>query len=53
MITKINDQTGRPVWKVFKAAYEDFRKNHEHEAIVLAVHRPGGADETIRIEPPQ
>jgi serine protease Do len=51
MITQIN---GQPVTSLdgFKSAYEDFRKNHEHEAIVLVVHRVSG-DETIRIEPPQ
>ncbi len=51
MITQVN---GEPVTDLdaFKTTYEDFRKNHEHEAIVLVVHR-GGGDETIRIEPPQ
>lgn len=51
MITQVN---GQPVTDLdsFKAAYEDFRKDHEHEAIVLVVHR-GSGDETIRIEPPQ
>jgi hypothetical protein len=51
MITQVN---GQPVTDLasFKSAYEDFRKDHEHEAIVLVVHR-GGNDETIRIEPPQ
>ncbi len=51
MVTQVN---GQPVTDLatFKSAYEDFRKDHEHEAIVLVVHR-GGADETIRIEPPQ
>jgi hypothetical protein len=51
MITQVN---GQPVTDLdsFKTAYEDFRKAHEHDAIVLVVHR-GGSDETIRIEPPQ
>jgi S1-C subfamily serine protease len=51
MITQVN---GQPVTNLasFKSTYEDFRKDHEHEAIVLVVHR-GGSDETIRIEPPQ
>ncbi len=51
MITQVN---GEPVTSLdtFKTAYENFRKDHEHEAIVLVVHR-GGGDETIRIEPPQ
>jgi S1-C subfamily serine protease len=51
MITQVN---GQPVTDLesFKTAYEDFRKAHEHDAIVLVVHR-GGNDETIRIEPPQ
>jgi S1-C subfamily serine protease len=52
MITKINDEPVTSL-EVFKNAYEDFRKNHEHDAIVLQVHRVGGTDETIRIEPPQ
>jgi S1-C subfamily serine protease len=51
MVTQVN---GQPVNDLdgFKTAYEDFRKAHEHDAIVLVVHR-GGSDETIRIEPPQ
>jgi serine protease Do len=51
MITQVN---GQPVTDLstFKSAYEDLRRDHEHEAIVLVVHR-GGGDETIRIEPPQ
>jgi serine protease Do len=51
MITQVN---GQPITDLatFKTAYEDFRRDHEHEAIVLVVHR-GGGDETIRIEPPQ
>jgi serine protease Do len=51
MITQVN---GQPVTDLdtFKTAYEDFRKAHEHDAIVLVVHR-GGGEETIRIEPPQ
>jgi S1-C subfamily serine protease len=52
MIIKVNDE---PVTSLeqFKSVYEDFRKAHEHEAIVLAVYRFGGKNETIRIEPPQ
>jgi S1-C subfamily serine protease len=51
MITEVN---GEPVTSLdtFKTAYENFRKDHDHQAIVLVVHR-GGGDETIRIEPPQ
>jgi S1-C subfamily serine protease len=52
MITQVN---GQPVNSLgaFKSAYEDFRKAHEHDAIVMVVRRPTGADETVRIEPPQ
>jgi serine protease Do len=51
MITQVN---GEPVTDLesFKTTYENFRRDHEHDAIVLVVHR-GGNDETIRIEPPQ
>ena len=51
MITQVN---GEPVTNLdsFKTTYEEFRKSHDHEAIVLVVHRQG-ADQTIRIEPPQ
>jgi S1-C subfamily serine protease len=51
MITQLN---GQPVTSLdqFKSTYEDFRRDHEHEAIVLVVRR-NGADETIRIEAPQ
>ncbi len=51
MITQVN---GQPVTdlETFKTTYEDFRKQHEHEAIVMLVHR-GNSDQTIRIEPPQ
>jgi len=51
MVTQVN---GQPVTDLdsFKTTYEDFRKAHEHDAIVFVVHR-GGSDETIRIEPPQ
>jgi len=51
MITMVN---GQPVTTLdeFKKAYEDFRKSHEHEAIVLLAKREGH-DQTIRIEPPQ
>ena len=51
MITQVN---GQPVTDLatFKSVYEDFRKQHEHEAIVMLVHR-GNSDQTIRIEPPQ
>ncbi len=51
MITQVN---GQPVTSLdqFKQVYEDFRRDHEHDAIVLVVRR-GGGEETIRIEPPQ
>jgi S1-C subfamily serine protease len=52
MITKINDEPVTSL-EAFKTSYEGFRKDHEHDAIVLQVHRVGGTDETIRIEPPQ
>ncbi len=51
MITQVN---GQPVTDLatFKSTYEAFRKEHEHQAIVMLVHR-GNSDQTIRIEPPQ
>jgi S1-C subfamily serine protease len=51
MITQVN---GQPVTSLdsFKKTYEDFRRDHEHDAIVLVVRR-GGGEETIRIEAPQ
>jgi membrane-associated protease RseP (regulator of RpoE activity) len=51
MITMVNGQAVTTLDE-FKKAYEDFRKAHEHEAIVLLVKREGH-DQTIRIEPPQ
>ena len=41
MITKINDEPVTSL-EVFKTTYEGFRKDHEHDAIVLQVHRVGG-----------
>ena len=51
MITQVN---GQPVTSLdtFKAAFDDFRRAHEHERIVMLIHR-GNADETVSIEPPQ
>jgi serine protease Do len=46
---------GQPVTDLtqFKRDYQAFRKDHSHDAIVLVVHRSGGQEETINIEPPQ
>ena len=51
MITMIN---GQPVTTLaeFKKAFEAFRSQHAHDAIVLLAKREG-KDQTIRIEPPQ
>ncbi len=51
LITQLN---GQPVTDLnsFKSAYQDFRKSHAHDAVVMVVRREGRA-ETIRIEPPQ
>jgi S1-C subfamily serine protease len=37
----------------FKRDYEAFRKDHSHDEVVLVVHRRGGQEQTINIEPPQ
>ncbi|MGA2232510.1 MAG: PDZ domain-containing protein [Tepidisphaeraceae bacterium] len=37
----------------FKQEYQAFRKDHPRDEIVLVVHRSGGTEETINIEPPQ
>jgi S1-C subfamily serine protease len=45
---------GQPVTDLdsFKTTYQDFRKSHPREAVVMVVRREG-REETIRIEPPQ
>jgi S1-C subfamily serine protease len=37
----------------FHNEYDAFRKDHPHDPVVLVVHRRGGREETINIEPPQ
>ena len=37
----------------FKKDYLAFRKDHPHDEVVLVVHRRGGGEETVNIEPPQ
>jgi serine protease Do len=37
----------------FKQDYQAFRRDHPHDAVVLVVHRSGGQEETVNIEPPQ
>ena len=37
----------------FKKDYQAFRKDHPRDEVVLVVHRRGGQEATINIEPPQ
>jgi S1-C subfamily serine protease len=52
MITQMN---GKPVTDLdeFKKDYQEFRKSHPHDPVVLQVSQANGKDETINIEPPQ
>ena len=52
LIVQLNGKRVRDL-PAFKEEYESFRKDHAHEAVVLVVHRLGGREETINIEPPQ
>jgi S1-C subfamily serine protease len=51
-VTQLNAQ---PVTDLaeFKQDYLAFRKDHPHDEVVLVVHRRGGQEQTINIEPPQ